>query len=146
MNSPDFYIVGGGTFAVKLSEILHRHTLDFIFTDEIQTEPIAGRPVCKAFAITNKNAFFFIAISMEPYAGNAISRLLAQGIPRKNLLDLKFETAINILDLMLAQDKSKTLMLLQDGIHTVAELEQHFFSAQYACLTAARHWRHCYQL
>lgn len=127
------YIVGGGTFAAKLAVVLLKHNYDFIFIDEMNPGPICDKPVVRANStIIDKAGIFFLAISLEPYDQHAIERLTQNGIDRKSILRLRFETAVNMLDLMLTQAPEKTLQLIKTGSGSVTELEKRFFQQQYA--------------
>ncbi len=125
------YIVGGGTFAVKLAKVMLDADIDFEFIDEMASSPLMGKPVYKACDIPNVNAQFIIAISLPEYAQRAIDRLCTAGVPRANILALYYETAANVLEYMLSDNRAKCLDLILTQSGNFQDIEQCYFAASY---------------
>ncbi|SUI76039.1 hypothetical protein [Shewanella morhuae] len=125
------YIVGGGTFAIKLAKVLIDNSINFEFVDELSARTLLGRNVYKAIDVPNVMAYFIIAISHPQYANNAIDRLCDVGVIRSNILPLIYESAANVLEHMLNVDKFRFWRLLDENDGNFLSLEKKFFVENY---------------
>ena len=121
------YVVGAGTFAVKVSHVLVKHNTEHQFIDEFYEGKLCDRLVNRASDISSFDACFIIAISNPVYAENAISRLKALGVAPKKLLSLLFESELMMLDQMLCDDPIRFWTLVQLDTHSFIDLEEKFY-------------------
>ncbi|SUI76030.1 CDP-glycerol glycerophosphotransferase family protein [Shewanella morhuae] len=121
------YIVGGGSFAIKLASVLIDYDLDFEFVDEFLSSPLLGRNVYKTEDITNIDGIYIIAISIDVYAFSAIKRLTQKGIPKSQCLRLQYDSDSMMLDHMLSDDKNRLLKLFSEPLDSFSALESEFY-------------------
>ncbi|WP_434952536.1 CDP-glycerol glycerophosphotransferase family protein [Shewanella sp. HL-SH4] len=125
------YIVGGGTFAIKLAKVMTDASIDFEFVDEMSASPLIGKKVHQACNIPNVSAEFIIAISHVEHAQRAIDRLCFSGVNRANILALYYESAANVLEFMLKKDRQKCLYLIENQGGDFKKIEKLFFDNDY---------------
>jgi hypothetical protein len=126
--STDFlYIAGGGSFAIKLATMLEQHSINIEFIDEFSISPLLNRPVYKSSDIVKTDKPCLLAISNNEHADAAFSRLSTQGFGPSILYKLLFESAINVLEIMLQTDREKCLKCLAHGYDDFISFEADFF-------------------
>ncbi|MGL4476133.1 MAG: hypothetical protein ACRCT7_17015, partial [Shewanella sp.] len=126
LNTP-IYIVGGGSFAIKLANVFIDNQLEFEFIDECAPSLLLERNVYKAHSIPSPLGIFFIAISIDEYALAAISRLAQQGVKKEQCLPLKYDSDSIMLGHMFTHNRHKLLALLAQPLSSVKELESSFY-------------------
>jgi hypothetical protein len=89
-------VVGGGTFAVKISTVLTKHNISHAFVDEFVHGELLGLPVYRAAAIPDPDRLCIIAISDPTYSQAACERLAAQGVQQGCMLPLLYESQSNL--------------------------------------------------
>lgn len=125
------FIVGAGSLAQKLANILNSAGLSYCFIDEFATGPLLGKTVLKASQLTTADGIFLIAISFAIHAEKAICRLEQQRVRREQCLHLPNDSTAIVLAEMLRLSVSSTLAMLQQPMTNFVEFEQHFFSSEW---------------
>jgi len=125
------FIVGAGSLAQKLANILNSAELSYCFIDETATSPLLGKAVIKAGQLTTAEGIFLIAISFVGYAENAVCRLEQQRVRREQCLHLPNDSAAIVLAEMLRLSVSATLTMLQQPMTNFVDFEQRFFASQW---------------
>jgi len=128
VNNQFIYIVGGGTFALKIAKILSDNDIHFEFIDDIQPGSLCNRTVYRTNQIPNKNHVFLVAISMPKYAQNARTKLITNGVLDSHILLLKYESATNVLQQMFKLNTAFTLNLLQKKLVDFPTFERDYFT------------------
>jgi hypothetical protein len=131
------FIVGGGSFAVKLSAILEQHGIWHQFLDRFRTEPLRGRTVHRLDAVAAKGGIYLVAIQLHDIAREVGAQLQAQGMNPLHVLLLLEESSANALACMLSHDKVRTLNLLNEGNIDFPDLERKFYPRQYEQLSVS---------
>lgn len=137
MTDQHFYIVGSGSFAVKLAAFLTQHKASVTFIDKQ-----AGLAVFEQKTIAYENislerldGVFFIAISVSEYAEQAKIRLLSHNVQAYNIINMLSESAINVLEVMQSIEPQILHHLSDYNNGSFADLSATFFKCKnkYTC-------------
>lgn len=122
------YIVGAGSFAIKLASVLINNKIDFEFIDEYASSPLLERSVYKADAVPKINGLYFIAISIDEYATAAITRLTRKGILESQCIKLKHDSDSIMLGHMFEEDNHKIISILSSPLTDFSKIESVFYN------------------
>lgn len=130
-----FYVVGAGSFAEKLANVFNEHKVCVGIVDEIREQRLANLPIIRSEALNCKDvslAFFFIAISVDEYAKNAIKRVQHCGVSKGQIVLLKYDSDVLMIEQMLKTSLERlnaTLLELKqrDSIVEFAQLDEQFY-------------------
>lgn len=141
IESRPIFIVGGGSFAVKVSAILEQYDIEHRFIDRFRTEPLRGRTVYRLDAAAVKGGIYLVAIQLHDIAREVEAQLHHQGMNPLQVLLLLEESSANVLACMLSQDKERTLNLLNEGNIDFPDLERKFYPREYEQLSYGAQFR-----
>ncbi|MBT1444927.1 CDP-glycerol glycerophosphotransferase family protein [Shewanella sp. JM162201] len=125
------YIVGGGSFAVKLSTMLEQLGIEHEFIDEQLHSPFRERAVYRANEIPHTDRLCLVAISFPEYAQAAKNRLMAAGVASGKILLFIYESAGNVFEQMCLENRALLSELLSQGVTDFLDLEKAFYARDY---------------
>lgn len=129
-----FYIVGSGSFALKLGHVLAQQHIAYRFVDQHGDKILNGKRV-QTFTEVDAGGIFLFAISILEYAQRARALLQAQHICQTQCLFILNDSQCCVLEHAFTVDKERCINILHRDLNNFVDFEQVFFRTEWAQIT-----------